>query len=190
MLSWRTTLLPGLIALALLGPAATDALAQGKKANTKNIEFDTSDGVTIKGTLWPNAGGKRDAVVILLHNFDPDKGGNRSQDNWPLLAQMLYDDGYSVLSFDFRGFGDSKSVSKEFWNAGHNRAPLLKNITAKPPDFIEYKKNFNSGYYTYLVNDIAAAKAYLDRRNDAKELNTSNVILIGAGQGATLGAMW
>jgi hypothetical protein len=41
-----------------------------------------------------------------------------------------------------------------------------------------------------LVNDIAAAKAYLDRRNDAREVNTSNVIVIGAGEGAALGALW
>jgi len=40
------------------------------------------------------------------------------------------------------------------------------------------------------VNDIAAAKAYLDRQNDQKELNSSSIVLIGAGEGATLGAMW
>ena len=40
------------------------------------------------------------------------------------------------------------------------------------------------------MNDIAAAKAYLDRRNDQKELNSSSVVIIGAGEGATLGAMW
>jgi len=34
------------------------------------------------------------------------------------------------------------------------------------------------------------AKAYLDRRNDAGQANTSSLIVIGAGEGATLGAMW
>ena len=51
-------------------------------------------------------------------------------------------------------------------------------------------KDFQAAYYRYLVNDITAAKAYLDRRNDDGELNTSNTIVIGAGEGATLGALW
>jgi hypothetical protein len=41
-----------------------------------------------------------------------------------------------------------------------------------------------------LVNDIAAVKAYLDRKHDAKECNTANTIVIGAEGGGTLGAIW
>src|SRR5262249_48840098 len=38
--------------------------------------------------------------------------------------------------------------------------------------------------------DIAAARAFLDERNDAGECNTNSVIVIGAGDGAALGALW
>jgi hypothetical protein len=40
------------------------------------------------------------------------------------------------------------------------------------------------------VNDIAAAKRFLDRKNDAGECNSANVVLVGAEEGATLGALW
>jgi hypothetical protein len=146
--------------------------------------------VKIQGTLYPAAaGGKRDTVVMLLHTFDLKKGGSRQESGWTDLAASLQADGYTVLGFDFRGFGGSKTVEKEFWSFPHNGLGYIKRRTAKPPETIDHK-DFNNAYLRYLVNDIAAAKAYLDRRNDAKELNSSNVVVIGASEGATLGAMW
>src|SRR5262249_36412502 len=94
---------------------------------------------------------------------------------------------YAVLSFDFRGFGNSKSVDKSFWNYKQNA--WAKRMTAKPTESIDHK-NFNPAYFPYLVNDIAAARAFLDERNDAGECNTNSVIVIGAGDGAALGALW
>jgi hypothetical protein len=41
-----------------------------------------------------------------------------------------------------------------------------------------------------LVNDIMAAKRYLDKQNDAGLCNSSNLILIGAEEGAALGCLW
>src|SRR5207253_6425804 len=45
-------------------------------------------------------------------------------------------------------------------------------------------------YYPVLVNDIAAAKAFLDNRHDAGACNTSSLMVLGAETGATLGAIW
>jgi len=50
--------------------------------------------------------------------------------------------------------------------------------------------SFRPNYLPYLVNDIAAAKAYLDRQNDQRDCNTSNLIVLGVGEGATLGSIW
>src|SRR5262249_46386564 len=41
-----------------------------------------------------------------------------------------------------------------------------------------------------LVDDIGAAKHFLDKKNDTGECNSSNVAIIGAESGATLGALW
>jgi len=191
----RNVLLLGLAALVAAGLPGSSALGQGAKkakGETKDISFKSFDGVELKGTLYPNAAGKRDAVVLILHDFDPKKGGS-SRKAWPTLARALQEDGYVVLSFDFRGFGESTSVSEKFWDTRkypHNGLSYVNRRGAKLPETISAQKDFKPTYYPYLVNDIAAAKAYLDRLNDQKVCNTSSLIVIGAGRGATLGAMW
>jgi len=42
----------------------------------------------------------------------------------------------------------------------------------------------------FSVNDIAAAKRYLDKQNDAGLCNSSNLVLVGAEEGAALGLLW
>ena len=185
----RTFLLLGLAALtaALLPGGLARGQEKKKDADTKDVSFKTFDGAELKGTLYPNASGKRDAVVLLLHDFDSKKGGSSQKDKLPELAKALQEDGYVVLSFDFRGFGESKNVDKsKFWKYPHNR--YIKGAV-RMPESIEYN-NFMRGYYPYLVNDIAAAKAYLDRLNDQKICNSSSLIVIGAGQAAALGSLW
>ena len=109
----RARLVPALVVLAagLLLPGGA-ARGQGKKPNTKNVPFETSDGVRLSGTLYPNPGGKREAVVMLLHDFDLKKGGSSQQAGWTNLAAKLQSEGYAVLMFDFRGFGDSKALAE------------------------------------------------------------------------------
>jgi hypothetical protein len=159
--------------------------AQGDKKG-RSISIPTFDGVALSGTLWPNPGGKRDAVVVLMHHFDPKKGGSSQTEGWGQLANALVADGYTVLSFDFRGFGESKTIDQEkFWTFPHN----LTHLTKKKGDVLD-KDMFRVSYYPILVNDLAAVKAYLDRRNDARELNSGNIILIGAGDAAAVGSLW
>jgi hypothetical protein len=162
-----------------------------KDETWKRVTFKTCDGVELGGTFYPNPGAKKDACVLLLHNIDHKKGGDSHKDGWDHLAQELQKAGYAVLSFDFRGFGDSKNVEKEFWNVTRNpHNSILKGArTAKPPESID-QKDFPPVYYPYFVNDVAAAKAFLDRQNEAKQVNVSNLIVIGAGEGALLGQFW
>jgi pimeloyl-ACP methyl ester carboxylesterase len=121
-----------------------------------------------------------------MHHFDAVKGGSSTAEGWSQLTNDLLADGYTVLAFDFRGFGDSKTVDKEkFWKLPHN----VNLVTGKRTDTIDHK-SFKSGYFPYLVNDLAAIKAYLDRRNDARELNSGNIILVGAGDAAAIGNLW
>jgi hypothetical protein len=143
--------------------------------------------------MYTSPNPKRDAVVMLLHTFDIQKGGSSQQEGWTALARKLSADGYHVLSFDFRGFGDSKTVTDRFWDPKYqHNTQLIQGgaiAAAKKAELIDHRK-FTVAYLPYLLNDIAAAKAYLDRRNDAGQVNSGNVILIGAGEGAALGALW
>jgi alpha-beta hydrolase superfamily lysophospholipase len=174
------------------GSGALRAADDDTKPEGKRVHFSTVDEVELTGTLYraaPTAGNKdKDAVVLLLHDFRGPKGGGSHQDGWNHLAGELQKAGYSVLSFDFRGFGDSTSVSPKFWKYAHN-SRLPGAGRAKNPSTID-QKNFPSFYYISLLNDIAAARTYLNVLNDAGDVNSSNILVVGAGQGATLGALW
>ena len=52
-------------------------------------------------------------------------------------------------------------------------------------EFKDFKTN--AGYFPYLINDIAAAKVFLDRKNDEGKCNTHHLVLVGE-TGAALGA--
>lgn len=189
-----TSLGVGLALLTLAFVVPSEARAQAKKAEFKRVTIKTFDGVELAGTFYPPpAGGKdKDAVVMLIHHFDAAKGGGQHKDGWGDLAARLQRDGYAVLSFDFRGFGDSKTVDTEFWDVRkfpHNQSARKRPVGKMLPVSIDHK-DFKADYYPYLVNDVAAAKAFLDRRNDASEVNTSNTIVIAAGDGATAAALW
>jgi hypothetical protein len=192
----RLALAASLSAAVLCFVQAGSAGAQKDETKVKkdNVTFRTVDGVDLKGTFWTNPNSKKNACVLLLHNFSKQKGGSRSDEGWDTLGDSLAKEGYTVLSFDFRGHGDSKNVAKEFWDlrkfpqnklALKAGGPALKDL----PTAIDYKdfQTTPSSYYAYLVDDIAAAKAFLDNKAGAAAGNT---IVIGAGQGATLGSMW
>lgn len=177
-----------LVALAMLGVGVVlgtpDLFAQA--AGSEKVRFDTFDRVTLRGTFYPSSKGTKAPCVLLLHAI----GGNSAQEGWGALAKGLQEKGFAVLAFDFRGHGDSREVDpKAFWGMGQNSK--IKGFNASKPRSEINHKDFTMPYHYYwMVNDIAAAKRYLDNRNDNQECNSSNVIVIGAESGATLGAMW
>src|SRR4051794_24073060 len=105
-----TCLLASLVCLPLL---SLPSLAQGK---ADKVRFSTIDGVEIMGNFYhakPQA-----PVVMLLHAFE---SSSRTKD-WTNLAESLQKAGYAVLSFDFRGHGESTEVDPAlFWNTPANR---------------------------------------------------------------------
>jgi hypothetical protein len=176
--------------VALLALAPIPASAQPKKIETKDVSFDSADGVELQGTLYKSAKGGTSPVVMLLHSFgkDPNLG------DWKGLATTLAENGFNVLRFDFRGHGKSTVIGnpKAFWadpvNAKYmpglaNKNPLpkkleIKDVTAKP------------AYFPMVVNDIMAARVALDKMNDAGDVNTSSVYLIGSTDAATVGLLY
>jgi len=168
----------GLATLWLTAPAGQ---AQDAK-NTEKVRFTTVDGVEIHGTFFPSSK-RTPPTVLILHALGEDS----KKKGYVSLAEELQKNGFAVMTFDFRGHGDSKEVSNDFWlpQYAFNKA-YVKSRNANAIEFKDFAKN----YYPVLVNDIAAAKAFLDRKNDSGACNTSSFILVGAETGATLGALW
>jgi alpha/beta superfamily hydrolase len=61
------------------------------------VSFTAEDGTRLYGTLI----GDGEPAVILAHQ------GNRNQTSWHTFAQLLADEGFTALTFDFRGGGQS-----------------------------------------------------------------------------------
>ena len=176
---------PLLLVLAAAALLDSSLYAQAQDAvKAEKVRFNTVDGVILRGSFYASKK-RKSPVVLLLHALGED---SRTKE-WTSLAEELQKAGLNVLSFDFRGHGQSTEVDPDvFWRVAHNKAGVQETKDMK--DLIEFK-NFDKRYYPILANDIAAAKAYLDRtKNDDGICNTSNVILIGAETGATLGAVW
>jgi dienelactone hydrolase len=87
----RAVLTVGLVLLA----------AGAARAEQRDVTFRAPDGFTLQGTFYSVA--KGGPGILLLHQCNADR---RSYDQ---LALMLNTAGYNVLSFDFRGFGGSRS---------------------------------------------------------------------------------
>jgi len=67
-------------------------------AGARAVEFSSKDGLTLRGTLF----GSGSSGVLLAHMYPAD------QTSWWGIAERLAQEGYLVLTFDFRGYGESE----------------------------------------------------------------------------------
>ncbi len=81
-------------------PATTPAVTGSPTATaeSQDVSFETADGVTIRGHRF----GDGESLVILAHMRPSD------QTSWFDFAAELAAAGYSALTFDFRGYGESE----------------------------------------------------------------------------------
>lgn len=171
-----------LLPVGLMG--VQSSLAQGEKGNEKgeNVRFNTVDGVELVGKFY--AGSKRNSpTVMMLHALGEDS----RKKSWVSLAEAINKEGFAVLTFDFRGHGQSHDIDAQtFWGIPRN----VSSVKGAPKKTSLEFKDMKSDYYPVIVNDIAAAKAFLDHRNDTGGCNTASFMVVGADTGATLGGIW
>jgi hypothetical protein len=174
-------LLAGVVVILVASRASLSSAQEGTESKGEKIRFTTVDGVEIQGMFYQ--GKKRNGpTVMMLHALGEDS----RKKAWISLAETLNAE-CSVLTFDFRGHGQSTTIDPSlFWKYPRNIASVRGAPKKENIDF----KDMGKDYYPVLVNDIAAAKAFLDNRNDTGVCSTSNLIVLGADTGATLGAIW
>jgi alpha-beta hydrolase superfamily lysophospholipase len=175
------------VGLLLAGILLGQSRIHAQEPAPEPVNIVTADGVKLKAAFYPSA--MKDApVVIMLHGIG--EGKSMKVPEWKRLAETLQKKNYAVITFDFRGHGDSTTIDepKLFWSLKPNG--FVKSKDKEAIDVKDYIKS-GSAYLPVLVNDIAAVRSYLDRRSDTnKDCNTSSIIVIGAETGATLGAVW
>lgn len=73
----------------------------------RTVHFTTDDGVRLTGELR----GRGATAVVLSHMFPADRA------SWAEFADLLAEEGYLALTYDFRGYGDSggERAIPEIW---------------------------------------------------------------------------
>jgi dienelactone hydrolase len=81
--------------------AAALACVSGLSAEVqkKDVEIKATDGIDLKGTYFSS--GRSGPAMLLLHQCNMDRHA------WDGLAEDLANNGFHVLTVDFRGFGES-----------------------------------------------------------------------------------
>jgi pimeloyl-ACP methyl ester carboxylesterase len=67
------------------------------------VRFETPDGAAISGHVY-SSGGPKQKAVVLAHEFPKD------QTAWTAFAQKLAAMGIDALTFDFRGYGETRGA--------------------------------------------------------------------------------
>ena len=159
--------------------------ASASDGDGQRVTLTTGDGAELAARYFVgNLGGKSPAVLVL-----DDVGEESRPKACDALAKKLAAEGCTVLCFDYRGHGRSTAVTPEFWDDTTNRQFVRGFKSGAPPEAIAVA-DFRAGYLPTLLNDVAAARAYLEGRNDVGECNTGQVFVVGFGGGATLGQLW
>jgi hypothetical protein len=176
---------------------APQVQAQAKASPPEEETFITADGIQLHGLFHRSAKSPgTDPVVILL--YPPGKDNNMLKGDWGGLANRLAESGYNVFRFDWRGHGKSNDIkdTTKFWQNSITGPWNLKFIKDAPPrkpikDTFYYKDLINPGsYMPVYLTDLAAVRAQLDLKNDAGDVNTSSIYLIGAEGAAAIGIIW
>jgi hypothetical protein len=182
-------------AVALIAGRTPPAAAQ--PAAPEEETFFTADGVKLRG-LFHATNKKPDKAPVVILMYAPGSGNDMTKGDWAALAKTLNAEGYHVFRFDWRGHGKSTDIKDPttFWNNQFTGPINLKYVKGGPPkrpvkNDIFYKDLTNpAGYMPVYLNDLAAVRLHLDKKNDGKTINTSSIYLIGAESAATLGLAW
>lgn len=169
-----------------IAPQASPAPPSTIDPTRVRVPITTADGVELDGTYFRSPKPGRDApCVILVHRF----GSDRSKNDWVDLARALQAEGFAVLTFDLRGHGGSTQLSNPqgFWSVPFNKNGI-RNSSIRRTSITA--SDFKSSYFPFLVNDVTAARRFLEQKNDAGEVNIHSLIVIGAQEGAALGFLF
>lgn len=99
VLAWALVPLARAVTLVRCGTAEPQERAFSVGAPHDDVAFAATDGVSLRGTYFPNGGAR--TAIVLVHGF------KNTRDDMIGYAAFLLDAGYAVLVYDSRGCGAS-----------------------------------------------------------------------------------
>lgn len=173
---------------------------RGETPEPRAVKITTGDELQLNGTLYGSDAPKENPTVMILHDLQPSRAASPSHHvAITKLAKALQKEGCTVLTFDFRGFGTNylagtavpprfyRSCSANITLQSQLRAALRLNVLTTPPlDSISMPRL----YHPFLVQDVIAARHFLDLEHDRGRANTKNLYVIGVGEGGQLALLW
>jgi hypothetical protein len=177
-----------------------DAKDKGKDdLKDRVVGVGTSDGLSLNGYFFQGTTIEKqrpDAVIMV------PAPGSKINEAWISLAQELSKKNFSVLLMDWRGCGlngpdgigagarviDDKD---KFWRERYNGELLMKSqknaIESKGLAYDKFRGSSDTRirYMDFaLMNDLQAARFFLDKQNDAGKCNTNRTWIISEKDGA------
>lgn len=130
-----------------------------KEIEPQRIEYQSKDNFTIAADLWlPGKLEKNTKIplIIMLHSI------GESRKSWAPYAKELAGMGYSVLTIDLRGHGESilRNKKKLYW------------------------RSFAAENWTGMIYDVTDGINYLKQNNP--EVNIDKILIIGSSLGANV----
>lgn len=101
-------------------PQASPSPVPGSEGEGEEVAFRAEDGTELIGRLW----GDGEVGVVLAHGFSELTG----QDDWLPWPGILSEEGYTVLTFNFRGFCSQDGCSGQGMQLGNNWKDVLAAI--------------------------------------------------------------
>lgn len=195
-----------ILALSLLGTGSCiSATALGQKPDegkeytqgSQTKDLTTSDGVYLSARYWSPAKADRNTpVIILLHM----RGEPHSQRDWYPFAAALKEAGFAVVTFDFRGHADSRTVDRKLYKSPREanesekasrtkqrRSYADSQSTRRRPeaekgDKIQQASEFVSGRdIRFLTEDLNTVMGFLVEQNNAEKINLHRLGIVAAG---------
>lgn len=149
------------LSLVLLSHPSARADDKPPPPKPEDLTLETTDGVLLRCTYYEGTAGKKSVPVIMIHDWDGKRG------EFDRIAVGLQSLGFSVVAPDLRGHGRS------------NRHKLPNGEDAEID-----RERFTKTAVAAMVNDIAAVKKFLLKKNNEGKLNIEMLCLVGSGVGS------
>lgn len=170
-----------IVALIVGIDLSTSRDSYGQPSEPETVRLKTCDGLNLWGKWFQGGKGNKSDTVIMVHSY----GTQCSKGAWEDLAKALQAEGLSVLMFDLRGHGESAKNRAladwpDFCAQSYNK---FSGYQLNPKSNIQEikREKFSSAYYPYLINDLAAARRFVDQENDANHCNSGRVFIVAEG---------